>query len=65
MEHTPEEIRQALSDERYWQLAQNDPQLTRRMFTDYVERVLVRDRVVETVVLRLDKHGDAAAPAYG
>jgi hypothetical protein len=33
------------------------------MFTDYVERVLVRDRAVETVVLRLDKHGDAAAPA--
>jgi DNA invertase Pin-like site-specific DNA recombinase len=63
MEHTPEEIRQALSDERYWELAQNDPQLTRRMFTDYVERVLVHDRAVETVVLRLDKHGDAAAPA--
>jgi hypothetical protein len=63
MEHTPEQMRQALGDQRYWELAQNDPQLTRRMFTDYVERVLVRDRAVETVVLRLDKHADAAAPA--
>jgi DNA invertase Pin-like site-specific DNA recombinase len=61
MEHTPEEIRQALSDERYWDLAKADPQLTRRMFTDYVERVLVRDRAVETVALRLDKHGGTAA----
>ncbi len=63
MEHTPEQMRQALGDQRYWELAQNDPQLTRRMFTDYVERVVVRDRAVETVVLRLDKHPDAAAPA--
>lgn len=55
MEHTPEQMRQALSDERYWQLAMADPALTRRMFTDYVEKVVVRDRAVEAVLLRFDR----------
>ena len=57
MEHTPEQMRQALSDERYWQLAMADPALTRRMFTDYVEKVVVRDRAVEAVLLRFDRQG--------
>lgn len=46
------QLQEALNSERYWELAKSDPQLTRRFFTDYVERVVVRDRAVESVQLR-------------
>ena len=46
------QLAEALSNDRYWELAEGDPQLARRFFTDYVERVVVRDRAVESVQLR-------------
>lgn len=53
LEMSAEQIHQALGDERYWQLMQTDPAQVRRMFTDHVERVLVREKAVEAVALRL------------
>ena len=46
------QVLQALGDERFWDLAQGDREMTRRLFTDYVERAVVRDRVLESLQLR-------------
>lgn len=45
-------LRDALSDDRYWTLMRSDRDLTRRMFTDYVQQVVVTNRQVEAVLLR-------------
>ena len=46
------QIRQALGDERFWELAQGDREVTRRLFTDYVKRTVVREGAVESLQLR-------------
>jgi hypothetical protein len=46
-------LRQALQDERFWEVAQGDEQLTRRMFTEMVEQAVVRNGAVELVQLRV------------
>lgn len=46
-------LRQALQDERFWEVAEGDPQLARRMFTEMVEQVVVRHGEVELVQLRV------------
>ena len=57
------DIRKALDDPAYWQLLQSNPDDTRRMFTDWVEQVLVRERAVEAVVLKLE--GCSAVSSLG
>lgn len=49
-----DDIRMAFSDPTYWQQMQSNPAVARRMFTDWVEKVLVRDRQVEAVLLKLE-----------
>ncbi len=51
------ELRRALSDEAFWEMARNDPKMTRRIFVEHVERVLVRNKAVEAVVLRSEGPG--------
>lgn len=59
------DIRKALDDPAYWQLMENNPEATRRMFTDWVKQVLVRDRAVETVVLKLEGCGAVSSLGLG
>lgn len=53
------ELREALRGDAFWEAAAGDQQTTRRMFSEYVEQVLVADGEVESVQLRL---GGAAHP---
>lgn len=55
------DIRKAFSDPAYWELIYQDAESTRRVFTDWVKQVLVRDRQVEAVVLRLESCGAMAS----
>ena len=59
------EIELALKDPAYWELLESDAELTRRMFTDWVEQVLVRDRTVELVQLKLERCGAIASLGLG
>lgn len=59
------DIRKALDDPAYWQLMENNPEATRRMFTDWVKQVLVRDRAVEAVVLKLQDCGAVSSLGLG
>lgn len=59
------DIRKALDDPAYWQLMENNPEATRRMFTDWVKQVLVRDRAVEAVVLKLQDCGAISSLGLG
>ncbi len=61
VDYDASDIRRALSDPAYWQLVNSNPDATRRMFTDWVEKVLVRERRVEAVILRLDGCGAASS----
>jgi site-specific DNA recombinase len=49
------ELRQALMDEEFWLMVRNDPTMTRRIFVEHVEELLVRNREVEAVVLRREQ----------
>ena len=53
----PQDIEKALSDPTFWIEIAANPEETRRVFTEWVEQVLVRDRAVETVALRLNGCG--------
>ena len=57
MDFGASDIRRALSDPAYWELVNSNADATRRMFTDWVEKVLVRDRQVEAVLLKLEGCG--------
>lgn len=53
VELRPQQIQSALSNPAFWlEVAGNETE-TRRLFTQWVDRVLVRERAVEAVVLRL------------
>lgn len=54
VELTTPVMRLALQDDQFWAMTASDPALTRRLFTDQVEKVLIRDRQVEAVILRLE-----------
>ena len=53
------ELRNALNDERFWEVAKSDEQLTRQMFTDLVEQVLISEKQVASVQLRVAGDGVA------
>lgn len=42
----------AMDMEKFWEMLQDTPERRRLLFTDYVERVVVRDRVISEVRLR-------------
>ena len=52
-------LRNALNDERFWEVAKSDEQLTRQMFTDLVELVLISEKQVASVQLRVAGDGVA------
>ena len=51
----------ALQDPKFWEIAKADRAMTREIFAEHVERVLVRAKAVETVELRL-ADGGASSP---
>ena len=51
----------ALQDPKFWEIAKADRSMTREIFAEHVERVLVRAKAVETVELRL-ADGGASSP---
>jgi DNA invertase Pin-like site-specific DNA recombinase/Zn ribbon nucleic-acid-binding protein len=55
------ELRQALTDERFWEVARSDTAVTRQLFTDLVEQVVIKEKGVGGVQLRVGGDG-AAAP---
>ena len=59
------DMRRALTDPAYWTLVQGDIELTRRMFTDWVQQVLVRERAVEAVTLKLEGCGAISSLGLG
>ena len=62
MEWSQERVQKAVEDERFWELAQSDPEMTRRLFTDFVERVVIRDKALESVNLRAGGGGGGGLP---
>ena len=65
VELVPQDIDRALKDPAYWAAIAASEQETRRMFTDWVEQVLVRDRAVEAVRLRLEDCGGMRSLGLG
>lgn len=65
VEMSVSDIRKALEDPSYWELLKSDEQATRRTFTDWVEKVLVRDRAVEAVLLKLESCGATSSLGLG
>ena len=53
------ELKRALMDEAFWVMVRNDPTMTRRIFVEHVDKVLVRNRKVEAIGLRRE----AVAPS--
>lgn len=53
MPQVSSQLRDALRGDVFWEAAAGDAQTTRRMFTEYVEQVLVADKRVKAVQLRL------------
>lgn len=62
---TPAEILRQLAKAENWQRLAADADATRAMFSLLVDRVLVRDRAVEAVVLRLDGCGAISSLGLG
>jgi DNA invertase Pin-like site-specific DNA recombinase len=65
IEEQPSTIRKALEDPEGWRQIASDPTTTRVVFTHFLEKVLVRDRKVEVVVLRLGECGAMSSLGLG
>jgi hypothetical protein len=60
-----QEMRRLLENEAGWEQMKTDPVATRGLFVMLVDKVLVRDRAVEAVMLRLDQCGAMGSLGLG
>lgn len=53
LEYSPEQVTQAFGDELFWDNAQKDREVTRNLFVEHVQEVVVLRQEVDKVLLRL------------